>query len=68
MITIICIQAEVINHPSAGSVSSMMVNLVGMSYTVIRPDIVEPEETPRDYTVSDLVYMTNPNSGESEFC
>ena len=46
----------------------MMVNLVGMSFTVIRPAIVEPEETPRDYTVSDLVYMTNSNSGESEFC
>ena len=46
----------------------MMVNLVGMSYTVIRPDIVEPEGTPRDHTVSDLVYMTNHNSGESEFC
>ena len=57
-------QAEVVNNPSVCPANSQMANLVGMSDTVIRPVIVEPEGTPRDYTVSDFVCMTNPNSGE----
>ncbi|XP_067934593.1 ovostatin-like [Watersipora subatra] len=61
----ISINAEVVNNPSVCPSGSEMATLVGMSDTVIRPVIVEPEGTPREYTVSDFVCMTDPDSGES---
>ncbi|XP_067934592.1 alpha-2-macroglobulin-like protein 1 [Watersipora subatra] len=61
----VSITAEVVNNPSVCPLGSEMASLVGMSDTVIRPVIVEPEGTPREYTVSDFVCMTDPDSGES---
>ena len=75
-INFIFIQTEAINNPSVCPANSKMVNLVGMSDTVIRPVIVEPEGTTRDYTVSarnyriynslvgDFVCKTYTNSSE----
>ena len=37
---------------------------IGMSDTVIRPLVVEPEGTPRDYTISDFVCMTRPDTSK----
>ena len=67
LITNLCNQAEIINPPSVCPAGSKMSNLVGMTYSVFRSVIVEPEGTLRDYTVSDFIYTVNTNSGESVF-
>ncbi|XP_067934596.1 ovostatin-like isoform X3 [Watersipora subatra] len=58
----VSITAEVVNNASVCPPGSEMASLVGMSDAVIRPVIVEPEGNPREYTVSDFVCMTDPNS------
>jgi len=41
-----------------------MSSRIGMSDTVIRPLIVEPEGAPREYTISDFVCITRPDTGK----
>lgn len=41
-----------------------MTDLIGMSDTVIRPVVVDPEGTPREYTISDFVCITSPDGGK----
>ena len=60
------LQAEVINDNTVCPTGSVMSAQIGMSDTIIRPVVVEPEGSPRDYTVSDFVCMTRPESSECE--
>jgi len=58
----VSVTASIINQPSLCPAGSQMTRQIGSSDTVIRPVVVEPEGSPREYTVSDFVCMTRPDT------
>ena len=60
-------QAQVVSNPSVCPVGSGMASLVGMSDTIIRPVVVKPEGTSREYTVSDFICITSPQTAGKYF-